>query len=97
MQRNTRCLEEEGSRTPGKEAHCIANTEEEAMVKIRDLKRILRRRGYRMRKGRGSHCVWSHPAHARRPIVLPDSDHEDAHPYQIARVRKAQGKKPTAG
>jgi predicted RNA binding protein YcfA (HicA-like mRNA interferase family) len=59
-------------------------------MKIRDLKRILLRLGYRMRPGKGSHCVWSHPTSPTRPIVLHGSDHDDAHPYQIARVRKVQ-------
>lgn len=59
-------------------------------MKIGDLKRILAQQGYTMRPGKGSHRVWSLPGLRQRPIVLHGSDHDDAHPYQIARVRKAR-------
>ncbi|GHO88039.1 type II toxin-antitoxin system HicA family toxin [Dictyobacter formicarum] len=55
-------------------------------MKIRELKAILRRRGYHVRRGKGSHTVWTHPAHPEKPIILNGSDNDDAHPYQVATV-----------
>jgi len=56
--------------------------------KIRELKADLRRAGFVMRPGKGSHTVWEHPAIARGvPISGRDSD--DAHDYQEKDVRAA--------
>jgi len=59
-------------------------------MKIRRLKTILTRRGYTVRSGKGSHCIWTHPSLPGRPIVLAGGNNEDAHPYQIARVCRGQ-------
>jgi predicted RNA binding protein YcfA (HicA-like mRNA interferase family) len=57
-------------------------------MKNRDLKRMLTRRGWRARPGKGNHVVWSHPDHPEQRIVLSGGKNDDAHPYQIALVRK---------
>jgi predicted RNA binding protein YcfA (HicA-like mRNA interferase family) len=59
-------------------------------MKIRELKTLLHRRGYRVRPGKGSHFIWTHPAQPDKPIVLHGADSEDARPWQIARVCKGQ-------
>jgi predicted RNA binding protein YcfA (HicA-like mRNA interferase family) len=57
-------------------------------MKIRTLQTLLRKRGYHMRPGRGSHRIWTHPGQPDRPIVLHGLGGDDAHPYQVARVCK---------
>ncbi len=59
-------------------------------MKVRQLKRILRRRGYSARPGKGSHCIWVHQERPDQRIVLAGGNNEDAHPYQIARVCRGQ-------
>jgi predicted RNA binding protein YcfA (HicA-like mRNA interferase family) len=59
-------------------------------MKIRRLKTILRRRGYRMRPGKGSHSIWTHPDQPEKPVVLHGAGSDDAAPYQVARVCKGQ-------
>jgi hypothetical protein len=55
-------------------------------MKIRQLKAILRHRGYHCRRGHGSHSVWTHPLMPHRPIVLARRDGEDAPHYIVRRV-----------
>lgn len=59
-------------------------------MKIRELKALLRKRGYHVRPGKGSHSIWTHPAQPGKPIVLNGSDSENARPWQIARVCRGQ-------
>ena len=56
--------------------------------KIRHLKALLRRSGFRCRPGKGSHSVWTHPERPGMRLVLTGADGEDAKPYQEARARK---------
>lgn len=56
-------------------------------IKNRQLQALLRQRGYHQRSGRGSHQIWTRPGQAR-PIVLVGSAGDDAHAYQVIRVRK---------
>ena len=54
--------------------------------KIRDLKAMLIKAGFRWRPGKGSHTKWEHPL-ASRPVVLSGNDGRDARPYQEDQVR----------
>ena len=49
--------------------------------KIRELKALLRKEGFRCRAGKGSHSVWEHPL-ADKPVVLSGADGRDARRYQ---------------
>jgi predicted RNA binding protein YcfA (HicA-like mRNA interferase family) len=53
--------------------------------KIRELKAILAKAGFRWRPGKGSHTIWEHPL-AERPVVLSGNDGRDAKPYQQRQV-----------
>ena len=55
--------------------------------KIRELKQMLRKAGFRWRPGKGSHTIWEHPL-AERSITLSGSDGHDAKPYQQSRVEQ---------
>ncbi len=55
--------------------------------KIRELKAILRKAGFRWRPGKGSHTVWEHPL-ADKAVTLSGKDGRDARPYQEAEVRE---------
>lgn len=62
--------------------------------KIRELKADLRRAGFGMRPGKGSHTRWFHPRLPHERVTLAGADGADAKPYQeqevsdaIARVR----------
>jgi predicted RNA binding protein YcfA (HicA-like mRNA interferase family) len=58
-------------------------------IKNRQLQALLRSQGYHLkRNGRGSHRIWTCPGQAR-PIVLVGSEGDDAHAYQVIRVRKS--------
>ena len=57
-------------------------------MKMRNLKALLRRRGYISRPGKGSHSIWTHPTRPASRLVLHGTDGEDAKPYQIRRARK---------
>jgi predicted RNA binding protein YcfA (HicA-like mRNA interferase family) len=65
--------------------------EEISRMKVCKLKEILRRRGYSVRPGRGSHTVWTEPT-SGKAIVLCGSDGDDAQPYLVARVCKVTQK-----
>jgi len=54
--------------------------------KIRELKTELRRAGFRVRAGKGSHTVWKHPLGQQR---VTRSDGDDAQRYQERQVRAA--------
>ena len=56
--------------------------------KIRELKADLRRAGFRMRPGKGSHTSWKHPLVPGR-VVIAGGDGDDAQPYQEQDVREA--------
>ena len=53
--------------------------------KIRQLKALLAKAGFRWRPGKGSHTIWEHPL-ADRPVVLSGQDGHDAKPYQEREV-----------
>jgi predicted RNA binding protein YcfA (HicA-like mRNA interferase family) len=55
--------------------------------KIRQLKAMLRKAGFRSRPGKGSHTVWEHPR-ASRPVTLAGKDGSDAKPYQEKEVEE---------
>jgi len=56
--------------------------------KIRELKAELRKAGFTMRSGKGSHTVWEHPLLPKQ-LALSGNDGSDARPYQVNDVRKA--------
>ena len=56
--------------------------------KIRELKNILRKAGFKESSGKGSHTKWSHPLLSGK-IVLSGKDGSDAKPYQEQDVTKA--------
>jgi predicted RNA binding protein YcfA (HicA-like mRNA interferase family) len=55
--------------------------------KVRDLKAMLRKAGFVVKPGRGSHTVWGHPAMTAK-ISLSGGDGDDAHLYQEKSVRE---------
>ena len=55
--------------------------------KIRELKMMLRKAGFEMRAGKGSHTVWSH-AMIDESITISGNDGDDAMPYQERNVRQ---------
>jgi predicted RNA binding protein YcfA (HicA-like mRNA interferase family) len=54
--------------------------------KIGQLKQVLKQRGYRCRKGRGSHTIWIHPGQPQSRVVLSGTDSRLAPGYQVGRV-----------
>lgn len=56
--------------------------------KVRKLKNILRKAGFKESSGKGSHTKWSHPL-LSGTIVLSGKDSSDAKPYQEKDVEKA--------
>jgi predicted RNA binding protein YcfA (HicA-like mRNA interferase family) len=56
--------------------------------KIRELKSLLRKAGFELESGRGSHTNWFHPRFPGR-ITLSGNDGRDARRYQEDEVRKA--------
>lgn len=53
--------------------------------KIRELNAQLRRAGFDLRAGKGSHSVWSHPKIAES-LTISGNDGSDAKPYQENQV-----------
>jgi predicted RNA binding protein YcfA (HicA-like mRNA interferase family) len=53
--------------------------------KVRELKAILRKAGFRWRPGKGSHTIWEHPL-AEKSIALSGKDGSDARKYQETEV-----------
>jgi predicted RNA binding protein YcfA (HicA-like mRNA interferase family) len=58
-------------------------------VKIRELKAHLRKVGFEVRPGKGSHTVWRHPLVPHVKLTLAGHDGDDAKPYQIHDVNEA--------
>ena len=56
--------------------------------KVRELKNLLRRAGFKESSDKGSHTKWSHPLLLEK-IVLSGKDGSDAKPYQEKDIRKA--------
>jgi predicted RNA binding protein YcfA (HicA-like mRNA interferase family) len=54
--------------------------------KIRELKAMLRKAGFRWRPGKGSHNVWEHPL-ADKTVTLSGNDGRDARRYQEVEVQ----------
>lgn len=50
--------------------------------KLRELKTALRRAGFVMRSGKGSHTVWMHPGVPDELLTLSGNDGDDARHYQ---------------
>ena len=53
--------------------------------KIRELKAMLSKAGFRWRPGKGSHTIWEHPL-ADKAITLAGKDGRDAQRYQERQV-----------
>jgi predicted RNA binding protein YcfA (HicA-like mRNA interferase family) len=53
--------------------------------KIRELKAMLRKAGFRWRPGKGSHTIWEHPL-AEKSVTLAGQDGQDAKRYMEAQV-----------
>ncbi|MDB5322539.1 MAG: hypothetical protein JWN40_4170 [Phycisphaerales bacterium] len=53
--------------------------------KIRELKAMLRKAGFRWRPGKGSHSIWEHPL-AEKSVTLAGQDGQDAKRYMEAQV-----------
>lgn len=69
--------------------------------KIRQLKADLRKAGFTIKPGKGSHTVWEHALLPALRVSLSGSDRDDVQRYQenevrkaIAELREAQGDKP---
>ena len=58
------------------------------MRRIRELKSMLLRAGFKMRAGKGSHSVWSHEL-LEESITISGNDGDDAKPYQEKDVRQS--------
>lgn len=56
--------------------------------KIRELKSLLLKAGFKYRSGKGSHTVWSHPL-LSYSLTLSGKDGADADRYQERDVRNA--------
>jgi predicted RNA binding protein YcfA (HicA-like mRNA interferase family) len=56
--------------------------------KIRELKAILRKAGYREQPAKGSHSKWSHPLLSKK-IIVAGKDGSDAKPYLEKQVDEA--------
>ncbi len=56
--------------------------------KIRELKAELRRAGFAVRSGKGSHTVWKHPLGQQR-VTLSGGDGDDAQSYQERQLQAA--------
>ena len=57
--------------------------------KVRQLKARLSKAGFSLRKGKGSHTVWKHPALPGISIAISGQDGSDAKPYLIDDVENA--------
>jgi predicted RNA binding protein YcfA (HicA-like mRNA interferase family) len=58
------------------------------MRKIRQLQAILQANGYRPRQGKGSHQIWTHPAHPQMRLVVCGTGGDDVQHYVETRMRK---------
>jgi predicted RNA binding protein YcfA (HicA-like mRNA interferase family) len=57
--------------------------------KIRQLKSMLRKAGFGMRPGKGSHTVWTHPKLRGPSITVAGNDGDDAKRYLEKQVEEA--------
>jgi predicted RNA binding protein YcfA (HicA-like mRNA interferase family) len=57
--------------------------------KIRQIKATLKKAGFYVRPGKGSHTVWKHPALPHVRITIAGQDSDDAKNYLIDEVQKA--------
>ncbi len=57
--------------------------------KIRELKAKLSKAGFTIRKGKGSHTIWKHPALSGVTVTISGKDGNDAKPYLIEEVQDA--------
>jgi predicted RNA binding protein YcfA (HicA-like mRNA interferase family) len=57
--------------------------------KIRELKNMLRKAGFGMRPGKGSHTVWEHPKLPGEIVTVSGKDEADARRYQEKEVLDA--------
>jgi len=57
--------------------------------KIRQLKASLKKAGFYVRPGKGSHTVWYHPEIPGFTIAISGKDGNDAKPYQMDDVEDA--------
>jgi predicted RNA binding protein YcfA (HicA-like mRNA interferase family) len=57
--------------------------------KIRELKAMLRKAGFTMRPGKGSHTNWYHPKLPSKGVTIAGSDGDDAKQYQEKQVNAA--------
>jgi len=55
--------------------------------KIRELKALLSKAGFRWRPGKGSHTIWEHPL-AEKSATMSGNDNRDARHYQEQQVRE---------
>ncbi len=60
------------------------------MIKLRQLRTELRAMGFEVRRGRGSHEIWTDPTQPQRRVTLAGSNGADALKYQLTRVRRFQ-------
>jgi len=58
-------------------------------LKIRELKSRLRKAGFEVCPGKGSHTIWRHPLLPQIKLVLSGHDGDDAKPYQLRDVSDA--------
>jgi predicted RNA binding protein YcfA (HicA-like mRNA interferase family) len=57
--------------------------------KIRELKAMLRKAGFSVRPGKGSHTVWSHAKMPGRSVTVAGKDGDDAQKYLQKQVEQA--------
>ncbi len=57
--------------------------------KVRELKAELRRAGFSVRPGKGSHTRWTHPLLPGERVIISGHDGDDAQPYQEREVQAA--------
>jgi predicted RNA binding protein YcfA (HicA-like mRNA interferase family) len=57
--------------------------------KIRELKAQLRRAGFTVQSGKGSHTIWRHSRLPGERVVLSGNDGRDARSYQVDGVDTA--------
>jgi predicted RNA binding protein YcfA (HicA-like mRNA interferase family) len=60
--------------------------------KVRQLRAIIRKAGFKRRPGKGSHEVWQHSLLPGDRIVISGKDGDDAQPYQEREVAEALAK-----
>jgi predicted RNA binding protein YcfA (HicA-like mRNA interferase family) len=57
--------------------------------KIRELKAMLRKAGFTMRPGKGSHSVWSHVKLMGKKVTIAGNDGDDAKTFLEQQVNRA--------